>query len=609
MNDRIARLESSVAELCQLVALQQQRIARLERAVPTATRLPLDPTAEADVAGRRKRAQDDPIVVLSHTGKLFLVLAGGFFLRALTDNGVLPTALGLAIGFAYAMVWLYFADRAGRRDDRQVAFFHALATALIAFPLLVEAATRFQVLPGRASAIAVALLAAAMYAVAWRRRLKTVAWIALAGTVPTCGILLAQTGVVAPFALLLIAQGVVTLWLGYGLNWWGPRWPAALAADLVVVGVTLRVLAPAHEEAPLVAILLQLTLLGAYVTSIAVRTLVRGRNVVAFEVVQTAAVLLVGFGGALYLTQTTGMLPATIGWISLLLGAASYGVALVFLDRRKDRGPNVYYYTTLALVHTIAALELLLDGPWMATVLAALAVGSALSWARLGRSFMLVHAAAYLVAAGIVSGVLAYGLHALATPGADPWQFPTAAMGAVLAAAAACAWLAAARTTTTSVEAVRALRVVIVLVLLAAAVACTIGLAGPLAAGRGDGSVDPGVYATVSTVVLALAALGVAWLSRQPRFHEWTWLVYPLLVGIGVKMAMQDFKHSKPSTLFIAMALYGAALILAPRLRRAAHTAAAPEAEAVPASESATEVTAVEAVGPAPTPEAREHVA
>jgi hypothetical protein len=37
---------------------------------------------------------------------------------------------------------------------------------------------------------------------------------------------------------------------------------------------------------------------------------------------------------------------------------------------------------------------------------------------------------------------------------------------------------------------------------------------------------------------------------------------------IGLKMVAQDFKFSRPATLFIALALYGAALIIAPRLRR-----------------------------------------
>jgi hypothetical protein len=33
-------------------------------------------------------------------------------------------------------------------------------------------------------------------------------------------------------------------------------------------------------------------------------------------------------------------------------------------------------------------------------------------------------------------------------------------------------------------------------------------------------------------------------------------------------MVAQDFGQSRPATLFIALALYGAALIIAPRLRR-----------------------------------------
>jgi hypothetical protein len=37
---------------------------------------------------------------------------------------------------------------------------------------------------------------------------------------------------------------------------------------------------------------------------------------------------------------------------------------------------------------------------------------------------------------------------------------------------------------------------------------------------------------------------------------------------VGLKMVVQDFKYSRPATLFIALAVFGAALIIAPRLRR-----------------------------------------
>lgn len=112
------------------------------------------------------------------------------------------------------------------------------------------------------------------------------------------------------------------------------------------------------------------------------------------------------------------------------------------------------------------------------------------------------------------------------------------------------------------------LRFVVILALVWVAGGCVTGYLAPLLAGQPDGSANPGALATVRTAVLAVAALLTAWLSRQERFREWSWLLYPLLVGIGLKMVVQDFKDSRPATLFIALALYGAALILAPRIRR-----------------------------------------
>jgi hypothetical protein len=488
----------------------------------------------------------------------------------MTDSAVLAPPVGLSVGFAYAMVWLFFADRGGGRRQVPSAFFHALAAAMIAYPLLVEAATRFKVLGGTASAIAVTGLTAAMLFVAGHQRLRAVAWITVVGAIATSAALLVQTGAVAPFACFLIAFGVATLWFGYALDWWGLRWPAAIAADVAVIGVTLRVLAPEQQDPPQVALLLQFLLLLAYVTSIAIRTLVRGRNVVPFEVAQTAAALVVGFGGALYLTQATGILPATIGLVSLVLGAASYGVAVVFLDRRKDNGTNVYYYTTLALVHVLAGFLLTLGEPSLGVVLAGLATLAAVLWSRFGRSFMLVHCVVYLIAAAIVSGTLGYSLRMLAASTDGPWTGPAGVMLVIVAAGALSVGFAATRRNATGDQLAGALRLVIMLVFFAAVSACVTGYVAPLVGSMPDGSVSRGVLATVTTVVLSAATLLVAWVGKQPRFREWTWLVYPLLVGTGLKMAGQDFKYSRPATLFIAMALFGTALIVAPRLRRAA---------------------------------------
>ena len=576
MDDRIARLESSVEELRSALLAIQRRLGALEASLLTA------PTVETDTLVERAggaqpelasgdsttRGWRDPILIPSLIGRLVLVLAGGFFLRAMTDRGVFEPRVGVALGFAYGLVWLFLTDRAGGRQRVPSAVFHAIAAAMVAFPLLLEATTRFKVLPGATGAWAIAVLTAGLLFVAWRRRLHAVAWVTVAAALPTSIVMLAQTGVVVPFAFFLIAFGVATLWMGYSLDWRAIRWPVALVADMVVVGVTMRALAPEHLDAPNVAILVQLSLLGAYVVSIAIRTLVRGRNVIPFEVVQTTAALIVGFGGAVSVTRATGALPTMLAVAGLVFGATCYGVAFAFIDRREQHGRNVYFYTTLALVLVLAGFTLVLDGQWLGLVFAALAVLASALWSRIGRLFMLLHAAAYLVAAGLVSDTWSYCTGTLATFGVGPWALPGAVVLVVLVAGGVSAGLAAVHPRADGSALASGPRFVIILVFVWAAGGCVIGYLAPAAGGLADRSVDLGVLATVRTCVLAVATLLIAWIGRHARFREWGWLVYPLLVGTGLKMVAQDFMHSRPATLFIALALYGTALIIAPRLRR-----------------------------------------
>ena len=148
-------------------------------------------------------------------------------------------------------------------------------------------------------------------------------------------------------------------------------------------------------------------------------------------------------------------------------------------------------------------------------------------------------------------------------------EFVVLAPFAVVVAAALATWLAAQRPHPAGGLPADALRVVIVVALAWTAAGCITGFVALVLAQSGDGTVDLGVLATVRTGVLAAATLLIAWGAHRDRLREWAWLVYPLLVLIGLKMVAQDFKHSRPATLFIALALYGIALILAPRLRRA----------------------------------------
>jgi len=113
-------------------------------------------------------------------------------------------------------------------------------------------------------------------------------------------------------------------------------------------------------------------------------------------------------------------------------------------------------------------------------------------------------------------------------------------------------------------------------VVLTAFVSTTVGVAIALAviALPGTARVDGSVLATLRTAVLVIATLAVARAARHATGHEAGWLVYPLLVVTGIKLLVADFPQGRPETLFAALALYGVALILAPRMLRGPSPAA-----------------------------------
>jgi hypothetical protein len=571
VDDRLSLLEARVRRLTELVEALEQRILVLEGrpAAETTAAAALEESA-AVPAATAPGDHLDVVSALSLVGRLFIVLGGGYFLRAMTEAGTLPPLGGVAAGLLYAAAWAIAADRAAAAGKRWSATFHGAATALIGLPLLWESATRFKALTPAAAAAVLAVFLAVPLAVACRRRLQTMAWVATLVALGTVLALVAGTGQVVPFALVLVALGTATLWMGYSLDWIGLRWPVAAVADLVVSALTLRALSPEPMEPAAVTLLVQVLLVAAYLASIGVRTLVRDRNVVPFEVVQTTAVLVIGFGGAVAVARATGAGVDLLGWICVAFGAASYAVAWVFLDRKAHLSRNVYFYTSVAIVVVLAGSALLWGGSVLVVLWSILAVGACALWARIARFFLLIHGGVYLAAAGMAVGLFGYGAAVILGRSTAPWVVPTWHHLVVLAAAALCAWFGAADGN----ERVRSIahvpRLLIVLVLVWAAGTEVIGALTPVVAGLAMGAVDPGILATLRTSILSLSVLAVAYIGRQPRFAEWGWLVYPLLVVIGLKMIAQDFSASRPATLFVAFALYGVALIVGPRLRRGA---------------------------------------
>jgi hypothetical protein len=82
------------------------------------------------------------------------------------------------------------------------------------------------------------------------------------------------------------------------------------------------------------------------------------------------------------------------------------------------------------------------------------------------------------------------------------------------------------------------------------------------------GSVDASLLSTIRTIVLVAAAVAVAAAGSHPAGREAAWLTYPLLLVAGLKLVFVDFMQGRPTTLFAALAVYGAGLIIAPRMLR-----------------------------------------
>jgi len=85
-------------------------------------------------------------------GRSLIALGGAYLLRALAESKVLPIATAVAIGFAYAAVWLWRSSDHARHSRRAHAAFCAAIAAVIAYPIIWESTTRFALFNSAAAA-------------------------------------------------------------------------------------------------------------------------------------------------------------------------------------------------------------------------------------------------------------------------------------------------------------------------------------------------------------------------------------------------------------------------------------------------------------------------
>jgi len=567
-------LSKQLAELTSRVQRLELRLAALEgraEAVPAAS----PPIAEVPAAA----AAAAPTAFLGSTlglvGRSLLVLAGAFVLRSLTEAGTLPQVLGAALGIAYGIAWLVFADRAAGKGAGLSATFHGLVSAIIVFPLLAEATTRFKFLPPVASAAALLGVAGIGLFVAWRRDLPYLAWLVTIGATATALILAFGTREIALFAGVLLLIALAAFWSGSRRGWTGPGWFAVIVLDgLLLLMVAATLMAPPEQAAALiqpsvlVGLLLALTVLSfaAFVT----RTWRTGREVSPAEMLQGTAACLIGFGGALAVTHRAGTAATVTGIVGLLLAAAAYAASFTFIDRLAGRRLSFMFYTTAALVLTLLSAVSLWHGSTLAIVISLVGLATAWIGSTRKRETLSLHAMICILGAAVAAGLGPLAFSALTGPQPPPPGSLTFALVVVLVVAAIFCWLPVPTHGRTWGALGRSAKVIVMVVLLAGLDVIVVALVSPALPRQPDGvAISAGALAALRTALISLSAILLPVLAeRFPQVQEAAWLVYPLLVLGGVKLLFEDLRSGSTAALVLSFALYGAALILAPRLAR-----------------------------------------
>lgn len=558
-------VEEQIQQLTRRLDHLEARLAAMEARPPGAADEAAAPVAAAAMPALA--AALDPFRVVTDLGRALIIVGGAFLLRALTQSGTWPPLAGVSMGLLYALVFTTLSTRAAGRGDRLRAIFDGGTGLLIGFPLILEAAVRFHLFPGVQIVLVQSAFTAIVLLAASQSRLPAVAWLAGLAGATTGAVLAVRTGLVAPFSFYFTSLGVGALWLGYLREWRGLRWPLGAVAVLAVSGVTLRALAEPPVDSYTAAWRVQAFLVVAYLVSIAIRTLVRGRQVILFEFVQTILVVAVGLGGAIVVGRSVGSDGHLLGGFIIGFSLAAYAVAFQFLAKTTPGALNFHFYGSLALAAMMLGIWVAFDGAARAMALTAFGVALAVAWVRSRRVTLAAHLALALAAASEASGLLSLAGAAFvgAVPAAEPSLWPALlTYGVVLAVSAA--GLAQGRGPKLSVLETPGLALASVVVAGMAGMGTLAGVA-LMGAVVGADSVPP-MVATFRTAVLSALMVACALIPPTGRCSLVGRLAYPLLAVTGLKLVVVDLRHSEASTLFAALACYGAALVLVPRLRK-----------------------------------------
>lgn len=476
-------------------------------------------------------------------------MGGAYLLRAITDLQVVPRAIGIGAGLAYALSWIWIADRHAGRGNRRAAIFDTILGSLILFPIVWEATVRFHVFTAPLASGIVVAGALALLVVAARHNLQVIAWMASAGVIACATGLAFETRIMAGSLTSVALIGAVTWFLSERHGWRMVAWPAAIETNLLGVAIFVLVLLQVVHDDLREVIAALMTAFVAY----AIALVWRCTRVDA--VVQAVAVVVIDLIAAFILAQRYPLVGALLPLVAIAGAFAAYVMAI----RAPDGTPPV----ARAMFSGSALMMMLIGSAFLGgdgVVWSLLAIAAAVLSIRLEAMQLVFHTAGYAIAAAASAGLLTASARVFA--GLGPGDHPISAARAVTFAgiAAATAIIIRSQLREERLD-VRIARVL----LIANAAVLAVGVAAYAGAELVGG--EAARAAAVRTIIVGATAAALAYLARLPHLADLGMVVYPLLIAGGVKMLIEDFRAGRPTTLFITLAIYGGVLVLVARLR------------------------------------------
>src|SRR5208337_4502235 len=306
---------------------------------------------------------------------------------------------------------------------------YACTSALILAPMLWELTLRFKVLPAAVTAGVLGLFVIAASALAWKRNVASVFWVANITAAAVALTLSIATHEMAPFIAALLLMVLICEYAAGRDRELGVRPLVALAADLGVWAQIYIYSSPPGTRADYPVIGIAALLAPGFVlflidgVSVIVKTAVSRKKITVFETVQTMIAFLLAACGWLYFGPSGGA--TVLGIFCLVLSAAGYAAVFTIFDRASITDRRNY------LVFSCWSAALYLAGGWLClpplgwpACLGAASIVAVVLGIRLKRLTLEFHGMVYLVAATAVSGLLEFTFRALAgtLPGAPSWS-------------------------------------------------------------------------------------------------------------------------------------------------------------------------------------------